>query len=275
MAAVRPFHYTVTIVNTVLETPTGFQPWQLRLPSFEGPLDVLLRLVERSQLKVTDVSLMSVTDQFLAYVAELDDRDPGVLAEFSSVGSRLVVLKSRMLLPKPVFEDDESVGDLAKELIEYQTFKRMAGLLAERDALGEGAYPNGMGVRAETGFVEMPLANHQPSQLIRALRRRLHVSPPPPLIVTARKLVSLHEMAARVLQGVRNGSSTSFRTVTQGCADYHEVRTAFLAVLVLARRNVVLVEQRELFGDIAILPAESVVASDAFLVGLVEESGGI
>src|SRR3954451_9797082 len=92
-------------------TPT----WQLRLPSFEGPFDVLLRLVERSQLQITDVSLIEVTNQFLAHIATMNKQDAGLIAEFSNVGSRLVVLKSRSLLPKPAVVFEENVSDLAQE----------------------------------------------------------------------------------------------------------------------------------------------------------------
>ena len=84
--------------------------YQLHLPSFEGPLDLLLRLIERSQLAIADVSLVAVTDQFLARVAEM--RASGAvpdetIADFAAVGARLTVLKSRSLLPRPPRVDDE------------------------------------------------------------------------------------------------------------------------------------------------------------------------
>jgi segregation and condensation protein A len=105
-------------VNSIAVESALFQGYQLRLPAFEGPFDVLLRLVERSHVVITDVSLIEVTSQFLAYVAELDQQDAELIAEFSSVGSRLVVLKSRSLLPRPPIEETEQVSDLARELIE-------------------------------------------------------------------------------------------------------------------------------------------------------------
>ena len=81
------------------------------------------------------------------------------------------------------------------------------------------------------------------------------------------------DMAERVLGELRGGTPTTFRTVARTCQDNHEIRTAFLAVLVLARRNVIDVDQPELFGDIAIKPAMATAASDAFLAGLVTEDG--
>ena len=80
--------------------------WQLRLPTFEGPLDVLLRLIDREQLSITDVSLVMVSDQFLAAAREMGEERPESIAEFAAIGARLVALKARSLLPRPD-EDDE------------------------------------------------------------------------------------------------------------------------------------------------------------------------
>lgn len=264
------FPYTVTIVNSFAVESALFQGYQLRLPAFEGPFDVLLRLVERSHLSITDVSLVAVTSQFLAYVAELDQRDADIVAEFTAVGSRLIVLKSRSLLPRPVVEEPEQVSDLARELIEYRAVKDTATLLAERDARGLGAFPvAGSPAPAPDRGTLRPLAAHQPLQLARALRRRLSIVPMPTLIVAARKLVSLREMAERVLSGLHLSGQATFRSITHRCVDLHEARTAFLAVLVLARRQVVDVDQPELFGEILIRSRGlSSPGADTFLTSL-------
>lgn len=257
------------IVNSTAVESALFQGYQLRLPAFEGPFDVLLRLVERSHLAITDVSLVAVTAQFLAYVEALDQADADLIAEFSTVGSRLLVLKSRSLLPRPPVEEVEQVSDLARELIEYRAVKDMAILLGRRDLEGAGAFPiAGAPVPVEDRSVLRPLAAHQPLQLARALRRRLSVVPVPALIVAARKLVSLRDMAERVLAGLSHNGHSTFRTVARHCTDLHEARTAFLAVLVLARRQVVDVEQSELFGEISIRSRAVAAGPDPFLNGL-------
>ena len=74
---------------------------QLRLPLFEGPLDVLLALIVRQELEITAISLADVTDQYLAHVAALPTTNPVALAEFVELGARLVFIKSRALLPRP------------------------------------------------------------------------------------------------------------------------------------------------------------------------------
>ncbi|MBL8126141.1 MAG: segregation/condensation protein A, partial [Chloroflexia bacterium] len=81
--------------------------YQLRLPAYEGPLDVLLRLIEGQQLPISDVSLMAVLDQFLEYVDSRLAPEPGEIAEFAAIAGRLMVLKSRELLPRPAPSTDE------------------------------------------------------------------------------------------------------------------------------------------------------------------------
>src|SRR5687767_5110665 len=71
-----------------------------RVAGFEGPLAVLLRLIEREELDITAISLAQVADQFVAYIAAQPDSDPGLLAEFAAVASRLLVLKTRVLFPR-------------------------------------------------------------------------------------------------------------------------------------------------------------------------------
>lgn len=242
------------IVNAVATESPLLLDYQLRLPTFEGPLDVLLRLIERDQLPVTDVSLMAVTEQFLAYVESLESVSPQVLAEFAAVGARLVLLKSRSLLPRPVAADDEAEpGDLAQQLIEYQTIKRAALELAQRDQLGIVAFPRARNQVAASEPGEPPrLAPHEPSWLAKALRRRLALIPSPREVVAARPLISLGAMVERVLRLLAGRREVLFSRVAADCQNAHEIRAAFLAVLVLIRRRAVDADQAELFGDITL-----------------------
>ncbi|MGD2144818.1 MAG: segregation/condensation protein A, partial [Anaerolineae bacterium] len=114
------------------------QLYQIQLPTFEGPLDLLLRLIEREELDVTSVALAQVTDQYLERLAELERRQPRDLADFLVVAAKLVLIKSAALLPRPsrpdAPEDAEDVGqDLVHRLRLYKRFKEIAGLLHARE----------------------------------------------------------------------------------------------------------------------------------------------
>ena len=260
----------MTIVNNTAAVDSALlHGYQLRLPAFEGPFDVLLRLVERSQLLITDISLVTITAQFLEYVASLKSQEPTLLAEFSAVGSRLVMLKSRSLLPRPQASDDEPIGDLARELLEYRAVKEMAIQLGAWDRRGAGAFAVRGGEVPVSSSDDLPsLAQHRPAQLVHALRRRLTVTPVPALLVVARKLVSLREMAHRVMSVLPSSGAGTFRAVAARCADLHEARAAFLALLVLARRQILEVEQQELFGEIYFRSAPTSLLRDSLLHGM-------
>jgi segregation and condensation protein A len=228
--------------------------YQLRLPVFEGPLDVLLRLIERSQLAITDVSLVAVTDQFLAHIEQLGNSAPGVIAEFMAVGSRLVLLKSRSLLARPpAIDAEDGPDDLVQQLIAYRAVKDAATQFAEWDARGEGAFARSPGAVATPEPPGVPkLAFHEASLLARALRRRLSIAPIARQMIASRTVVSLREMVERVLVRLAAHGDIHFSDVRKTCSDRNEVLTAFLAVLVLVRRRTIEVGQNELFGEIRI-----------------------
>lgn len=237
--------------------------YQTRLPSFEGPLDLLLHLIERQKLDITDVSLVAVTEQFLDHIASLDDRGPHIIAEFTSVGTRLTVLKSRWLLPRPpVIDEDISPDpdDLVEQLRVYQRLKAAAKNLGERLDDGYTAYaPASIGPVVRTSnMAETRLANYEAGVLIRAIRRRLSAVPKTVQPIRARKIVSLRQMTDRMLDAVSRFSQISFSQATATAATRTERATAFLAVLVLVRRGMMSAEQPGLFDDIALSRGESV-----------------
>lgn len=231
--------------------------YQLRLPAYEGPLDVLLRLIERSQLAIEDVSLVAVTNQFLAFVASLDEAPSTVIAEFTAVGARLTVLKSRSLLPRPVADADEpEESDLTQQLREYKRIKDLARNLGHMHARGAKAFGpalNGAVARPTLGKANR-LAPYDASSLVASLRRRLTVIPRPPAFVRQRRVISLAELVILVAGRVAGTKETRFSRLVAGYRTRTEVATAFLAVLVLIRRQAVEASQGDLFGDIALSP---------------------
>ena len=156
--------------------PIRLSDYQLRLPSFEGPLDVLLRLIERDQLAITDVSLVAVTDQFLAYLAALAGSrraDRRVRDGGGTAGAAQVALVAAATAGAEEGEPDE----LVRQLIEYRAMRAAVDQLASGIAGGGGVRPGG-GVAVP----EAPpprLVAPEVVALARALRRRLTVVPSP------------------------------------------------------------------------------------------------
>jgi segregation and condensation protein A len=228
--------------------------WQLRLPTFEGPLDVLLRLIEKQQLPITDVSLALVSDQFLQAARELDGSAPETVAEFTAVGSRLVAIKARSLIPRPpapVEEDDED--GLVIQLLEYKAIKEAAKQFAQIDKLGMVAYsPSAEAIDLPDKPKELPLGRHEASWLARALQRKLAVVDPVRQMVLIKPVVSLRDMIGRLNDALSGGSRSFNRIADSSCRDESERRALFLALLVMIRRGAADAEQDEPFGEITI-----------------------
>ncbi|MGB3328352.1 MAG: ScpA family protein [Thermomicrobiales bacterium] len=242
--------------------------YQLRLPEFEGPLDLLLRLIERSQLAIADVSLVAVTDQFLDHlgVMRAEGTAPDeTVAEFAAVGTRLTVLKSRSLLPRPpkVEDDEGEQGDLAAELAQYKLMKTAALHLGELHAAGNAIFAPA--ARIPVNLPAMPaqdvrLIPYEASVLLRSLRRRLTVTAKPIELIRQRRVISIREMIDRVvdLTARLQHRSISFAALTSSYRQRSEVATAFLAVLVLIRRNALEAQQDGLFSEIHVQHATGI-----------------
>ncbi len=236
--------------------------YQTRLPSFEGPLDLLLRLIERQKLDITEVSLVAVTDQFLAFVAEMEDAPLEVIAEFTSVGTRLTLLKSRSLLPRPPAQDEETEpdpDDLVEQLRAYQRLKRVAADLGQRRDRDLVSFAHrGTGPIARRTEVQPPrLASYDASVLVRAIRRRLSTIPVAVQTIRQRRIISIREMTDRVVDRLSRVRSVTFNEVVEDLGTRSERATAFLATLVLIRRRSIDAVQDGLFSEITLTRAEA------------------
>lgn len=236
--------------------------YAVRLPAFEGPLDLLLHLIETQALDISAISLVTVTDQYLQTMAQLEEIEPGALADFLIVASRLLYIKSYHLLPKPrpvtEEDEDEASGDaLVRQLLEYRRFKEVAGLLRERELQGLRVY-----VRAAPQ-PELPrrleLDDVDVSRLQAALRKvlqRMPVEPPLPRVKTY--AITVAEQIANVRSilrtTARNNERLSFEQLLSGSASRLEVVVTFLAVLELFKLGEIEVVQAGTFADILLVP---------------------
>jgi segregation and condensation protein A len=232
---------------------------QLRLPQFEGPLEVLLLLIEKRELEVTAISLATVADQFLAHVATLATADADLLAEFVALAARLVLIKSRALLPRPpqLAENADDVDDaeaLARQLAAYRAARAAALALAERHQAGQRAYarpPQPPPARAEP----LPLAPVSLDDLARAVRRRLLSLPAEPEPAALPPVVSLADKIAQIEAILERAGRTSLTALLDLAAGRAEAIVTFIGLLELVRRRRIVAEQAILFGEIEIRAA--------------------
>jgi segregation and condensation protein A len=126
--------------------PDAFDPLQVSLPYFDGPLDLLLHLVRKQQLDINEVRLADLTEPYLAYVEHMQEFNLDQAGEFLAIAATLVWLKSKALLPKDSTPDEELDPETVEELLllrlqEYQRIKESARQLADRDLLGRDIFP--------------------------------------------------------------------------------------------------------------------------------------
>ncbi|MGH2521711.1 MAG: segregation and condensation protein A [Anaerolineales bacterium] len=232
--------------------------YNVQLPIFEGPLDLLLQLIERDELDITTVSLAQVTDQFLASIRILESLNIADLADFLVVAARLILIKSEALLPRPVERQpgEEDPGDeLARQLIAYKRYKEIAGTLHEREAAGLRTYLR----LAPPPKVEgkLDLSHLSSLDLLEAVRRALAMAPDKPSLgtVVAPPRVTIRDqirLIAHSLHASGNGR-TSFQKMLESATSQMEVVVTFLAVLELIKRRKIEARQEKMFGEIELL----------------------
>jgi len=240
---------------------TDAPTYQVRLPVFEGPLDLLLHLIERQELDITRVALAQVTDQYLAYLAVLEEVRPSELADFLVVAAKLLLIKSRALLPPPpaalgLDEEEEDPGEaLARQLREYKRFKEVAQLLKEREAQGLRSFVRlAPPPRLER---ELDLGDVTLADLLTALQQALQATPPaspvaevvPPLSIT------IGEKIALVEKRLQTSPRLSFSNLLREARSRLEVIVTFLAVLEMIKAGRISAHQEQLFGEIYIVRA--------------------
>lgn len=226
--------------------------YTVRTEAFEGPLDLLLSLIEKRKLHINDVALSTVTDEFITYIQEQHAFPVSQAAHFIYVASTLLLIKSKSLLPTLELTETEEadVADLTHRLQLYKKFKPLAAhirrLYGATPMYGKRPAPKEpvFAPDALTHTEALAAAGHDVVTNLPAFHTHTET--------TVAHIVSVEEMVDRLAQRVQHELSTHFSAIASATADRAEIVTSFLALLELIKRGVVAVRQTEQFGDIAI-----------------------
>ncbi|MCW5876529.1 MAG: segregation/condensation protein A [Anaerolineales bacterium] len=233
--------------------PTTPQPYTVETEVYQGPLDLLLQLIERAELDITKLSLARVTDQFLAYMRTLEAARAERVSEFLVVASRLMQIKSEALLPRPVVRmpDEEDPGEaLVQQLILYKQFKELAGLLAGRQEEHLRAYlrmapPPKVEGRLDLSHVGVDDLH---ATALRVFQRE--DARAPLRTVVAPPKVTIREKIRLITDAFKESATVRFRALLGKKPQRLHIVVTFLAMLELVRRFRITAEQEALFGDI-------------------------
>lgn len=238
-----------------------------KLEQFEGPLDLLLHLIEKNKVSIYDIPIAEITEQYLDYVSRMDREDLNVMSEFLVMAATLLDIKSRMLLPAEVNEEGEEEdprAELVARLLEYKMYKCMAFELKDRELDAEKVLYRAPSIPREVARYEPPvdldrlldgltLARLQSIFEAVMKRREDKVDPIRSRFGTIRREpVSLEQKIASVMDYARKHRSFSFRAMLERQGDKLEIVVTFLAVLELMKIGKIRLSQEKLFDDMKI-----------------------
>ncbi len=259
---------------------------QLRLPGYEGPLQLLLELIESQELDISEVSLVQVADQYIQHLQQLEARAtsdlPEAITEFIVIGSKLMLLKSRAMLPHdpdPLEDEEEDIGrDLVEMLEEYRRYRDTVGVLGTIDKSGLRSFRP-----AAPPAVEMPAPKGLPddvtldllSKLVQEAlaraeqRRRAH-----PEVDLLRDTVTVNDKIRELRGRLAAGRSVSFRAWIAEATTRVEVIVTFMAILELYKLRAIEMSQTDNYGDILVEAKPGAPLDDIAAEGFADESGG-
>lgn len=229
-------------------------PLEVKLEIFEGPLDLLLHLIRKNEIEITDIPIIQVTDQYMEYLRFMKELDLDLASDYLVMASTLVHIKSKMLLPpEPVEEDGEAEdprAELVRQLLEYQKFKHVAEDLRERQRLEQASFPRGG--ESEFEVEEELLFETSVFDLVAAFKSLLERSGEPETLTIETYRLSVADRVQELMDRLGKIEYLGFSDLFLPKADRHEWIVTFLALLELARVRVIRIVQRGRFAEIGV-----------------------
>jgi segregation and condensation protein A len=231
-------------------------PCTVKLDVFEGPLDLLLHLIKKNEVQITDIPIATITDQYLAMLEELPELNLDGAGEYLVMAATLMYIKSRLLLPADPEDDAETEADpraeLVQQLLEYQRYREAAADLGARRVLDRDVFaaPGEPEPAADPADQRLRVRDASLADLLDALRGVLARLAPPAAHAVFTPGLSVAQCVERILARFVVGSRVEFAEVFSPQADRGEVIVTFLALLELIRLKVVRAVQHDRFGPI-------------------------
>lgn len=236
-----------------------------KLDSFEGPLDLLLHLIDKSEIDIHEVSISEITDQYMEYLHAMKELELEVTSEFLVMAATLLAIKSKQLLPKPpVFEEEydewqddglDPRDELIQKLVEYRKFKQIAEQLREKEferSLVYSREPDDLTPYMKEEKVN-PVEGLHISDLVTAFQKALRRAARRNVIATVqRDEISVKDRIRDIVEVLKQYEIVRFSKLIRENMDRHEIVVTFLAILELMKMKHIRCFQHQLFDDIVI-----------------------
>ena len=240
----------------------------VKLQAFEGPLDLLLHLLDKNKVNIYDIPIVEITNQYMDYIREMQRQDLNVMSEFLVMAATLLDIKAKMLLPAPETEDDEEAEDpraqLVQQLLEYKMYKYISGELKDRQMDASRVLFKVPTIPKEVSAYEEPvnldelvadLTLEKLNNIFRSIMKK-QVDKIDPIRSKFGKIqkeeLSLEDCMHSLEDYAKNHKQFSFRALLDGAKSKTEVIVTFLAILELMKVGAIFITQEAIFDDIQI-----------------------
>jgi segregation and condensation protein A len=239
-----------TPADVAVEFAESTDQYKVRLPDFEGPLDLLLYLIRKEEVSIYDIPIARITAQYLDYLTAMRELDIAVAGEFLVMAATLIHIKSQMLLPRdpntPEEELEDPRAELVQQLLEHQKFKGAANALHQRALIEAATFTRGV-LETDEDNPEVASTVFHLFEVFRDVltRQRALVE-----IEIEREQVTMAEKIAELRQAVEFEPEVSARRMFERARSKREMVLIFLAILELVKELVIALRQADTFGDI-------------------------
>lgn len=240
---------------------------QVKLEAFEGPLDLLLHLIDKNKVDIYDIPIVGITEQYLEYIRQMETRDMNVMSEFLVMAATLIDIKCRMLLPREVNEEGEEEdprAELVQKLLEYKMYKYMSFELRDKQVDAEKTFYRQPNIPKEVAAYRRPLDYEELvgdmtlsrlQDIFRSVIRKQEdkIDPIRSRYGNIEKdEVDMDAKSVYVEEYIRNHKLFSFRTLLEKQSSRMEIIVTFLVILEFMKIGKINIMQEDIFEDIMI-----------------------
>src|SRR5262245_49540643 len=241
------------------EFESALEAYPIRLQHFEGPLDLLIHLIKTNEVNIYDIPIALITDQYLEYLALMQELNLDLAGEFLVMAATLIHIKSRLLLPRPTpeiegeLEEEDPREALVRRLLEHQRFKAAAELLHDRETLRSAQYQ-----RPESAIADVVEQPEEPElevdlfSLIGAFRLVLERAKTRPKVLLPPEQMSIEQRIEQLLERLSESEAVGFEDLFADADSRPALIVTFLALLEMIRLKLIRVFQSGSFGPIRV-----------------------
>ena len=242
--------------------------YKVTLPSFHGPLDLLLHVIKQHKIDIFDIPITLITEQYTSYLDAMEELDLEIAADYIYMAALLINIKSKMLLPRDESAEEEGEDprkELVDRLLEYQRFKAVAESFAELDVVRMGMWSRPQQPRPGVDASEIDMSEVSLFDLIDAFRSALnrYRQNHPQALQLHHTLHKISEKMGELYAKLKEKSPIRLQWFLEG-RDRHELIAIFLATLELVRLGGIGLQQSETFGDILLARNETEIDEQQF-----------